>query len=76
MLTNQKDKFKLPDHVSYINCAFMSPILLEVEKIGHKAISQKCLPFQITGNDFFTNVKKAKQLFAELVSITDYQILL
>jgi selenocysteine lyase/cysteine desulfurase len=51
----------------------MSPILLEAEKIGHKAISQKCLPFQITGNDFFTNIKKAKQLFAELVSIHDYQ---
>ena len=73
MLTNQKDKFKLPDHVSYINCAFMSPIMLEAEKIGHEAISQKCLPFEITGNDFFTNVNKVKQLFAELVSIKDYQ---
>ncbi len=73
MLTNQKNKFKLPDHVSYINCAFMSPIMLEAEKIGHEAISQKCLPFEITGNDFFTNVNKVKQLFAELVSIKDYQ---
>ena len=73
MLTNQKNKFKLPDHVSYINCAFMSPILLESEKIGHEAISQKCLPFEITGTDFFTNVKKAKQLFSELISVEDYK---
>ena len=73
MIKNQKDKFKLPKEVSYINCAFMSPILLEVEKIGHQAISQKCLPFEITGNDFFENAKKVKQLFAELVTIKDYQ---
>lgn len=57
MLNNQKNKFKLPESVSYLNCAYMSPFLKEVEQIGHQALSQKCLPYQITGKDFFTRTK-------------------
>jgi selenocysteine lyase/cysteine desulfurase len=73
MLTNQKHKFQIPSDVSYINCAYMSPFLNEVERIGHESVSQKCLPFQVTGNDFFTNTNKLKQLFTELVDIKDFQ---
>ncbi len=73
MIKNQKDKFKIPNNVSYLNGAFMSPLLLEVERIGHESVSQKCLPFKITGDDFFKNTKILKQLFAKLVHAVDYQ---
>ncbi len=69
----QKDKFKIPNDVHYLNGAFMSPFLKEVEKEGHKSVSAKCLPFQITGTDFFTNTKKVKQLFAELVGCDTHE---
>jgi len=71
-MKSQQNKFKLPNNIHYLNCAFMSPFLKEVEQIGHEALSQKCLPFQITGDDFFNNTKKLKQLFAKLVAIEDY----
>ncbi|MEE9350418.1 MAG: aminotransferase class V-fold PLP-dependent enzyme [Flavobacteriaceae bacterium] len=71
-MNHQKNKFKLPNNVHYLNCAYMSPFLKEVEQIGHKAVSAKCLPFQITGDDFFKNTNKLKQLFAQLISADDY----
>lgn len=73
MLRIQKKKFKLPDDVCYLNCAFMSPFLKEVERVGHESVSKKCLPFEVTGEDFFTKTKKLKEVFAKLVSVKDYQ---
>lgn len=73
MLTCQKDKFSLPEDVSYLNCAYFSPLLNHVEKIGHEAISQKRLPYQITIDDFFKPVEKLKQLFAQLIEVDDYE---
>jgi selenocysteine lyase/cysteine desulfurase len=51
----------------------MSPLLKSVEKIGHEAVSKKCLPFEITAEDFFTDVKKIKKTFAEFIEVKDYQ---
>ena len=73
MLSNQKELFKLPESVTYLNGAYMSPLLKSVEKIGHEAVSKKCLPFEITAEDFFTDVKKIKKTFAEFIEVKDYQ---
>ncbi|HFS67245.1 MAG TPA: aminotransferase class V-fold PLP-dependent enzyme [Flavobacteriia bacterium] len=73
MLKNQKDKFKIPDNIHYLNCAFMSPFLKEVEQIGHQAVSKKCFPYQITGNDFFADTNKLKKVFASLIEAEDHQ---
>ncbi len=71
MLENQRHKFKIPESVSYLNCAFMSPLLNTVEKAGHTALSQKCRPYEIKGEDFFVNTHKAKSLFAQLIDVDD-----
>lgn len=73
MLKNQKNLFKIPNEVSYLNCATMSPLLKSVEAIGHKAVSEKCTPFTITSKEFFTNTNKLKKVFAKLISADDYQ---
>ncbi len=73
MLTNRKNEFKLSKDVNYLNGAYMSPFLKSVEKIGHASISKKCLPYDITSNDFFDNTKKLKQEFSKLTDISDYQ---
>ncbi|MCP5064137.1 MAG: aminotransferase class V-fold PLP-dependent enzyme [Ignavibacteriae bacterium] len=66
-MNSQKDKFKIPDEVSYLNTAYMSPLLKSVEQVGFEAVSKKCLPYEITGNDFFEPVEKLKTLFAKLI---------
>ncbi len=73
MLTNQKEKFKLPDSVTYLNGAYMSPLLRSVEKIGHEVLSQKCLPYEILAEDFFLGVEKIRRTFANFVDVSDYQ---
>ncbi len=72
MIDCQRHNFKIPDSVSYLNCAYMSPFFKKIEKIGHRAVSKKCLPFEIKGDDFFENTSKLKVLFSKLVSIPDY----
>ncbi len=73
MLSNQKDKFKLPEEVIYLNGAYMSPQLKSVEKIGHEAVSKKCFPHEIIAEDFFTGVEKLRKTFAKFIDISDYQ---
>ncbi len=73
MLANQKELFKLPKNVTYLNGAYMSPLLRSVEKIGHEALSKKCLPYEITAEDFFTDTEKLKRTFANFINAPDYQ---
>jgi selenocysteine lyase/cysteine desulfurase len=69
MLTCQKHLFSLPDSVTYLNCAYMSPQLKAVEAAGHQALSLKSQPFLIQAADFFEQVKETKSLFADLIDL-------
>ena len=73
MLANQKNLFRTPENVSYLNGAYMSPFLKSVEAIGHASVSKKCFPYEVTGDDFFKHTNKLKQEFSKLVAIDDYQ---
>jgi len=73
MLANQKEKFRLPETVTYLNGAFMSPLLRSVEKIGHEAVSQKCMPFEIIADDFFIGTENLRKVFAEFIEAPDFQ---
>lgn len=72
-MINQKDKFKIPDDITYLNGAYMSPLLKGAEKIGHKSVSQKCFPYKTTVEDFFKNTIKLKQEFSKLIEVDNYQ---
>jgi selenocysteine lyase/cysteine desulfurase len=73
MLKSQFFKFKLPKDISYLNCAYMSPLLKEVARTGKQSVDKKCLPYRITGADFFNQTNDLKKKFARLVSVTDFQ---
>lgn len=73
MLSCQKDKFSIPEHVSYLNCAYFSPLLNHVEAIGHEAVSKKRMPYEITIDDFFNPVEKLKKLFAQLIGEDNHE---
>ncbi|MBS1682390.1 MAG: aminotransferase class V-fold PLP-dependent enzyme [Bacteroidetes bacterium] len=67
MLTNQKKKFTLPAGSVYLNCAYMSPLLKEVEKTGIEGIKRKRNPSTISAEDFFTESEKLRHHFARLI---------
>jgi selenocysteine lyase/cysteine desulfurase len=53
MLTCQRQLFQLPDDISYLNGAYMSPLLKSVEDAGVIGMRRKRNPSSIKPEDFF-----------------------
>lgn len=73
MLSCQRSEFELPDHIHYLNCAYMSPQLKSVSEAGTAALLQKGKPWEISTDDFFKGPLKVKQNFSKLVNIEDHR---
>lgn len=72
-LTAKKSHFSIPEEVSYLNCAYMSPLSNEVVAAGRKGLVQKARPYQITSKDFFEPVEQLKVEFAKLIGAKNHQ---
>lgn len=72
-MKHQKHLFSLPEDVTYINGAYMSPQLKSVTEIGLESVVRKNNPTTISPSDFFTNRILIKQRFASLIDAPDYQ---
>ncbi len=68
MLSCQSGKFSLPKNITYLNGAYMSPMLKDVEKAGLRGVRRKRNPVDITPEDFFTECEVLRQEFARLVN--------
>ncbi|MFT5168422.1 MAG: selenocysteine lyase/cysteine desulfurase [Saprospiraceae bacterium] len=73
MLSCQKYLFDLPDDVSYLNCAYMGPLLKQSEAIGQHEIKKRLRPFQYSKDDFFNPVEDLKANFSKLINGDDSQ---
>lgn len=73
MLTCKYSKFSLPARVTYLNCAYMSPLLKNVEKAGLRGVRLKRNPADISPQDFFTTTKDLRVEFAKLIHASDPQ---
>lgn len=71
MLTSKRSHFTLPPQVTYLNCAYMSPLLKVVEKEGVKALRRKRNPAQISPQDFFTDTELLRTEYAKLIHVAD-----
>jgi selenocysteine lyase/cysteine desulfurase len=71
MLTCQKAQFSLPADEHYLNCAYMSPLSKAVEAAGLAGVRRKSVPSRIQQPDFFTDSLRARELFAQLVNVSD-----
>jgi selenocysteine lyase/cysteine desulfurase len=63
----QRDLFRLPDDLRYLNCAYMAPMLAAVEDAGIAGIRRRRAPSQIGPDDFFSESDTLRQLFARLL---------
>jgi len=72
-MISQKSLFSLPDNVSYLNCAYMGPQLKSVEAVGIESVKRKALPFEISPEDFFTQVTELKKAYARIINIEDHE---
>jgi len=59
--------FDIPEDVTYLNCAYMSPLLRSVREAGVQAVGRKSRPWEITPAGFFESMETPRGLFAALI---------
>jgi len=64
----QRNKFSLQRKISYLNGAYMSPLLKKVEKAGIKGMIKKRKPFHVAPSDFFKETEVLRNLFGQLIN--------
>ncbi|MBO6607327.1 MAG: aminotransferase class V-fold PLP-dependent enzyme [Psychroserpens sp.] len=70
-LSNQKELFDIPEDITYLNIASLSPSFKTVEQAGLQGVLDKSKPYRITASDFFEPVSELKALFAQLVDTNE-----
>ena len=71
MIQCQKELFRLAEDVTYLNCAYMSPLLKTVVREGISSMIRKFNPQTIQPSDFFSEVQALKSTFAKLINLDD-----
>jgi len=71
MISCKRSKFTLPKKVTYLNCAYMSPLLKTAEKVGIQNLRRKRNPSTILAGDFFKDGELLREEFAKLINTPD-----
>ena len=66
-LTSQRSEFFLPPDLTYLNCAYMSPMSRRVENAGLAGLRAKRVPSEIQPSDFFDASEFVRHGFAQLI---------
>lgn len=71
MLTPKRSQFTIPPSVTYLNCAYMSPLLKVAEKAGIKGLRSKRNPVDIPPQAFFADTELLRPEYAKLIHVKD-----
>tara|TARA_Y100001960_G_scaffold292210_1_gene334226 strand:+ start:2077 stop:3189 length:1113 start_codon:yes stop_codon:yes gene_type:complete len=66
--------FDIPRDVTYLNCAYISPIPNATRDAGQAGLARKSKPWTITPEDFFSESEIVRGLFANLIGATPDEI--
>lgn len=66
-LLNQKERFSIPAGVTYLNMSYMSPLLTKAVEAGENGVRAKARPWELSPQDFFSELEVARELFARLI---------
>jgi selenocysteine lyase/cysteine desulfurase len=66
-LPNQRHLYDIPEDISYLNCAYMSPLMQRVRDAGVAGLELKRHPWTIAPPDFFTGSDALREAFATLI---------
>jgi selenocysteine lyase/cysteine desulfurase len=70
MIPCQRHLFDIPDGVTYLNCAYMSPLMRSVVEAGKAGLERKMRPWQIGTEDFFNREEDLRTVAAKLFHCT------
>lgn len=65
----QRHLFEIPDDVTYLNCASLSPQLRSVSAAGLSSVALKASPWKITPADWFSGAETLRGLAAKVVGV-------
>jgi len=65
-LPSQRHRFEIPEGVTYLNCAYMSPLSRATVAAGEVGLRGKQHPWTITPADFFAGTTELRRLAAPL----------
>ncbi len=63
----QKTLFNIPDNITYLNCAYMSPMTTSVMEAGFVGMRRKSKPWEVKPLDFFEDAEHLRTLFGKLI---------
>ena len=66
MIPSQRERFDIPEDVTYLNCAYMSPLMKTVIQSGTAGLERKARPWEIKVDDFFDHSERLRGLAAKL----------
>ena len=66
-LGSQRALFEIPDDVTYLNCASMSPQLRTVTAAGIDAVRSKASPWKLRALDWFEHAEPLRALFGRVI---------
>jgi selenocysteine lyase/cysteine desulfurase len=66
-LGSQRALFEIPDDVTYLNCASMSPQLRTVTAAGIEAVRAKASPWTLRSDDWFVHAEPLRALFGRVI---------
>ncbi len=67
-MTNVRYLFDIPKTISYLNCAYMSPLATPVVEAGIRGVNMKSMPWQLSPEDFFSESEQTRAKFASLIN--------
>src|SRR5947207_7235015 len=68
MIENQRHLFDIPEGLTYLNCAYLSPLLRDAAEAGKSGINRKLHPWTLVRKDFFAELEEVRTLFARLIN--------
>ncbi len=66
-LPSQRQAFHIPDEITYLNCAYLSPMHQDVYDAGFQGLNRKFEPWTYTPAHFFSESDEIRARFASLV---------
>ena len=67
LIEEQRAAFNVPRQVAYLNTAAISPQLGAVRRAGDFALDRRARPWEISDEDWFTDVERLRSLFAQII---------
>lgn len=67
MLTCQQALFNLEENITYLNTAYMSPLLKSVVESGIKGIRKKERPYLFKDEDFFSEPREVRNIYSKII---------